>query len=336
MKEKHVKYIAVTLTLMAVTAGLFLNIMKKTSDVAIGFGYPESGLKSTGITQNPGHVKEYLTMWMQCPVIPVMLALPEGTEVKNGMLIGTHDNISYIVAVCDENPEELLGDSLPRMVNRPVLGHIPEYEEMVTDTGYVKDSFYRYHAGYVETKISVRTLTEYVLAYCMEFALYEKELVFYASTEDKERLKEARDLLMDMMVSLEWNEEESEREETDIEIESNRESNQQLLSFLVDIRNDYILTDAVCVMNWTNITVEPLEIRMLDRGEVVSTPDQEYSYPGEYVFFFGNGEVKTYQLEGETAQPIENVEVHFMDRNDFMAYLEWQRDTADVIPHAPD
>ena len=108
------------------------------------------------------------------------------------------------------------------------------------------------------------------------------------------------------------------------------------MDFAIEIKNDFYLDNGVCVFHWTNVSVIPQEVVLLEDGKEISYMEEDYSIPGEYIFMIGESTPKTYQICGISDAPLYNVWVNFQELEDYIGYIESQEDPEFWIPRQPD
>lgn len=340
-KEERFKLVAVFAIALCVIGGLLFSIVGKLSKQVSVVGLPQGHLNSLfGEESQDGPIKVVLdAQYMQCPTLPYLVQVPRGMEEKDGMLIGEKDGIRYIV--CEDNRDfvELMEDALPRVLNQPVLGYRPKYTGNAYERGKIRDRLAAYQVGQVETKVSVRTITEYTCAYALYFD--EVPLVFYASTKDKEKLADAELMLWYMASSIKDAEEYFDPTKVVVNTKPGETvtepTTEEQTQWKIEepLRNDFFLDNGICIFNWTNVTVVPEDFAILYDGKVVAYPEEEYSIPGEYVFLIGKSEPKTFQLVGSVEKPLEDVWVVFQELEDYIEYRESEEDPEFFIPRDP-
>lgn len=331
-EKDYLKYIALLLSAVCLIGGLIFRIATNVSGQFRDMEQPRGAVQDL-VSQKPDMESTYLATYMVCPSYPYQIQVPEGTVEKDGMLLGVIDDIYYIVAESTATFDDLMQDTLPRILNQPVLGYVPKYEKEIGRDGYLYEIKASYQAGQVRTKISVRSVTEYTCAY-MLFLDRGMQLVFYASTENKEHTQEAEKLIRQMAMSTEIYSKQIEEGAT--EAFKNEVGNTGLMEFTIDVSNDYFLTNGVCVFHWTNVSIEPQEAVFLEDGKVVATAEEVYSLPGEYVFLIGEKQPKTFQVRGMVEKPLYNVWVNFQELEDYIGYKESGDDPEYLVPREPD
>ena len=341
-KEERFKLVAVFAIALCVIGGLLFSIIGKMTKQVSVVGLPQGHLSALfGEHNDDGPIDVTLdAQYLQCPTLPYLVQVPRGMVEKDGMLIGEKDGIRYIV--CEDNRDfgELMQDVLPRVLNQPVLGYRPKYTGNTYERGYVGDKLAAYQVGQVETKISVRTITEYTCAYALYFDTVP--LVFYASTKDKEKLADAELMLWYMASSIKDAEEYFNPDKVVINkpagetVTVPETEEETLLKIDEPLRNDFFLDNGICIFNWTNIKEVPKDFAIMYDGEVVAYPEEKYSIPGEYVFIIGKSEPKTFQLVGSVEEPLNDVWVVFQELEDYIANEEMEEDPEFIIPRDPD
>lgn len=331
-EKEHLKYLAVLLIAVCIIGGLVFRMAGKVSRQFSAMEMPKGAVQEL-VSREPETEQTYVAAYMACPTYPYQIQVPEGTVEKDGMLQGVMDDIYYIVAEATASIDDLMQDTLPRVLNQPVLGYAPKYEKDIGRDGYLYEKKASYQVGQVRTKINVRSVTEYTCAY-MVYLEKDMQLVFYASTEDKTHIQEAENLIRQMAMSTEiyWKQTGEDATGTP----QKEAAKAELREFTIEVRNDFFLTNGICVLHWTNVSTEPQEIVFLEDGKVVASAEETYSLPGEYVFIIGEASPKTFQVSGMVEEPLYNVWVNFQELEDYIGYKETGDDPAFWIPRDPD
>ena len=331
-KSERVKQLAVLLLVLSITGGLVLNItgsilksLKKTK-------LPEGEIQEL-MRSMPDLEIDYPAIYRSCPTYPYQIKVPEGTEQKDGILSGVKNGITYLIVETSGSLDELMRDTLPRAVSQPVLGYVPKYEEGISKDGYLYDKRASYQVGLVQTKISVRYVTAYTCAY-MLYLDKGMKLVLYASTQDIGLMEEAEELIRQMAVSMELYSVVTEEKRAGSGMDEIHTTEE--LDFTIDVKNDFFLTNGICVLHWTNVSITPRNMALLEDGKELSFIEEKYSVPGEYVFFIGEGEPKTYQICGTVEEPLYNVWANFQELEDYIGYRESEENPEFWIPRNPD
>ena len=331
-KQERVKQLAVFVVVLCILGGLFLSITGEISKSLRRIELPQGEVQEL-VRSMPDMGVSYPEICIQCPTYPYQVRVPEGTEQKGGMLFGKINGISYIIAETAGTLKEMMQDTLPRTLNQPVLGYAPRYEESVGKDGYLYDKKASYQAGPVQTKISVRSVMEYTCAY-MLYLDHDRKLIVYASTQDKKLWREAEAMIRQIAISTEVYGGALETQKSDDCMGEKEQS--AWMDFAIEIKNDFYLDNGVCVFHWTNVSVIPQEVVLLEDGKEISYMEEDYSIPGEYIFMIGESTPKTYQICGISDAPLYNVWVNFQELEDYIGYIESQEDPEFWIPRQPD
>lgn len=331
-EKKHLKHLALFLSAVCLIGGLVFRTAGKVSGLFSNMELPRGAVQEL-VSQKPDMEGAYTASYMACPSYPYRIQVPEGTVEQDGMLLGVMDDIYYIVTETTASFDGLMQDTLPRVLNQPVLGYVPKYEKAIGKDGYLYEKKASYQAGQVRTKISVRSVTEYTCAY-MLFLDRGMQLVFYASTEDKGHMQEAERLIRQMAMSTEIYREQIEEGIT--EAFRDEAGKNALMEFTIEVRNDFFLTNGICVLHWTNVSTEPQETVILEDGKVIATAEEAYSLPGEYVFLVGETKPRMFQVSGMVGEPLYNVWVSFQELEDYIGYKESGEDPEFWVPRDPD
>lgn len=332
IKQKNIrKYLVAFLVILCVLAGFILQIAGKISKQIGNSGFPEGDVQELVLSAPDLAVFE-LPICLECPTYPYEIQVPEGTEIKEGLICGSVDGIAFRIMETDLSLDNVMGDLLPRVVNQPVLGYVPKYEKVLHKEGYLYDKKAAYQAGIVETKISVRKLTAYTCAY-MLYLEKGKQLVFYASVEEEALFKNAEILIRQMAVSTQYGKSQSGQVPPGNEENAEKGVN---VSFSLDVQNDFFLDDGICVLHWTNVTVKPKHLVFKAEEIEIAAMEESVSVPGEYIFRIGNCKPGTYQLVGEAEEPLYNVWVNFQEWKDYIGYMKSEEDPEFLIPKDPD
>ena len=180
LKQKNIqKILVIFLIILCILAGSILQIAEKISKQIGNTTLPEGAVQELVLSAPKLAVFE-TPICMECPTYPYEIQVPNGTGMKDGMICGVIDDITFRIMETELSLDCIMEDLLPRTVNQPVIGYAPKYEKMLNKEGYLYDMKAAYQVGAVETKISVRKLTAYTCAY-MLYLEKGKQLVFYAS-----------------------------------------------------------------------------------------------------------------------------------------------------------
>lgn len=325
-------YLLVFAAIVCILGGLIVSIAGNISVPLGRMKLPKGEVKELPLSP-PNLELSYSASYMPCSTYPYQVRVPETTEQKGGMLVGEKDGISYVIAEAEGSLEDMIQDILPRVINQPVLGFVPKYENAVSRDGYLYDKKASYRAGKIQTKVSVRCVTEYTCAY-MLYLDRGRNLVVYASVQQSELIKEAEELIRQIAVSTEHYGTVPGEGHMNHNIAEEEESKE--MDFSIDVKNDYFLAEGICIFHWTNISEVPGEIVLCENGKEISFVEELYSVPGEYVFVIGKCEPKTYQMKGTVGKPLQNVWVNFQELEDYIGYKQSEEDPEFWIPRKPD
>lgn len=320
------------LILTGVIAGLLFRLGIHISKDLPDASYPKGAVQEL-ILQAPaveGH-KDF--MEITCPTYPYKVLMPIDTVEKNNIFFGKNDGITFLMMETNASFDELMGHFLPKEICHPVLGKEPDYEKEFSKDGYLYGQKASYQMGTVETKISVRKIKTYTCGYLLDLG-EGRNIVFYASTEEKAQFLKAEQFIRQMAMSTTYYKKGIEPEGAGNGTET--EEVEYPRSFAMDVKNDYFLSTGICVFHWTNVSIVPEEIVLLKDGREMARLEKNYSIPGEYVFILGTVSPGTYQICGAVNMPLKNVWVNFQELEDYKKYLESQEDTALFIPRDPD
>lgn len=331
IKKHGIQNLAMFIVVVCIAAGLVIGIASWVLHRIPAVVLPQGSVQAFA-SAVPQMEPTYASVYMECPTYPYQIRVPEKTKIKDVMLMGVFDDITYLIAETGLDLDRAMEDILPRAINQPVLGYQPKYEKELHIDGYLCDKKATYQVGWVETKINVRRVTEYTCAY-MLYLDDGLQLAFYASVDDKDLLCKAEDLIRQMALSTRRYKIVTEGVESNVVPEPEKDKGNL---FTMEVHNDFFLNDGICVFHWTNVSTEPMEVLLLHDGKVVSALDQSYSVPGEYVFPIGKCEPAAYQIEGYVEEPLYNVWVSFQELKDYVGYKESEEDPEFWIPKDPD
>ena len=331
IKKHGIQNLAMFIVVVCIAAGLVIGIGSWVLQRIPAVELPQGSVQVFA-SAVPQIQPTYASVYMECPTYPYQIQVPGKTKIKDAMLMGVFDDITYVIAETELDLERAMEDILPRAVNQPVLGYQPKYEKELHKEGYLCDKKVTYQVGWVETKISVRRVTEYTCAY-MLYLDDGLQLVFYASVDDKDLLSKAEDLIRQMALSTNGFNMVTEGVESNVTTEQEEDKG---LLFTMEVHNDFFLNDGICVFYWTNVSTEPMEVLLLKDGKEVSAWDPSLSVPGEYVFPIGTCEPATYQIEGYVEEPLYNVWVSFQELKDYVGYKESEENPEFWNPKDPD
>lgn len=337
---KNIKYLAL---LLFVILALFGLVGKLSAQIGGGnkVTFPEKEIK-VGQYAFPEYDYFEVGYWLYegslyylCPNAPYMVAVPRSLTVYDDRIEGEINGIEYRVIMTDQTIEELMEDTLPTMVKQPLLGKAPRYKEKVSVDSTLFECPIHYRGGVVTTKISVREVKEYAVAYLLE--LGELSIAMYASTEDPLCLEEAEHTIWGMAVSMFH----TEAGNTDESAESKakwrphvRANKAATFSYDYPVENRYYLTDGVCILEWTNIDISEHHIYFEPEKDKPILSNKEYSAPGRYVFEVGNLKPGEYNIEADVSEPLENMMVFFTEKETYLAQLK-EAEEEYYVPHDP-
>ena len=348
------RYMALCVLCVVVIILLLTSVMGNVKKMQVQGLYPDGELVKEAI-EHPGYtLHKELTYKALFPYSGYSCYLPTDSVIKNDAVVGTVDDI-LVVAISTEEDEKTMCEEQLHLINTMlILGSKPEANLEIKDNGYFYDKKANYYAYTVGMEISTRKQVIYTMCYVLTPEGQSEKLYLYVSTEDKEKIDDAYNLLWNIALSVNVVEdvdkeikegyettgseyvgmtaEEAERIEKEYaekydpgryeqQIGEYRESGYYEIDngyeIYVELQLEESLKDGVFHMYWTNSQVSPYELYVENSAGERYYPYAAYTVRGNYVFSLGACEPDTYYLKGTTPAMFDSCFYYFTEMEQY-------------------
>lgn len=297
------KILVILIAILIVIIGLVGSLLKKLTMEVDASKFPQSTLTKTAGVLPEKVTEELLPLTIACPTMRYQISIPKDINTVNDKIVGTYEDMRFVICESNEEMNKMISSTLPNALNIAVIGRPHEVEIKVQDTGYCYPYIAEYVAMSVNTQFSVREVTAYAFVYRLKLES-DNSLYIYVSTESKEIIKGAKDLLDKIACSVRPISENIDKEELQI---SDLKEEEGVLPIFLEKEALYPMENGVFLFEWMNVDASPINLEVIaPNGEKLKLME-EYSTNGHYVYVVGEMESGTYIIEGTTQEQISGV-----------------------------
>lgn len=349
--KKTIKYGVPVVLLLILMVMLVFHIIGSIEKAAMEEYIPRNPLMN--LVENtvpyPGYSRQ-----ISMPTLPLKVSTPEEVAVKEGVLVIEQGDFYITIGWSDEPREEVLSVILPGCVVTPVLGYPNEGKVYYEQWGGSDGFRIGYSAYTVDTRVSIRNVTYYNVAYSIAVEGYQEELYIMVSADSMEKWGDAKELLDLFFRQVTPYEEGSISDAADLDNEKEEEAvletqqpevtvpeeglegEKPLYYMIHEIYESKVdVENGLFWITWSAKTVP--EVISVYRPDGEKCPLMEvYSEPGNYVFYIGNSSAGVYTITGTTKVVLEDVWMSVTSEEGYRELNHLDQDYGEVVVHDRD